>query len=524
MWLRIIVLTFCFIGFSFVAITGELDNSSENLTPYQYLNQLRVSAKMIPFAKSEALEKSAGNHARYLTRNQVIGHIEKKESAEFTGVKPGNRAVFAGYHTKVVTENVSLGQKNYIESIDGLMSAIYHRFAFLDFTKNEVGIAFSNAQEGPGFVYNMGNDSLSRFCQFAIFMNKEPFYKDICKLNEKVSVSKFNQIIESASRKNPVLVTWPPDGASEIPCAFYDEIPDPLPDLSISGYPVSIQFNPAFYKRVTLKGFRLYNNASDLEITPARLMNKHNDPNKQFTAYQFALFPIDRLDWGTTYRAEVVFMADGKKRNKTWTFTTKNSPYPMFVINAQQESLFLKPDKAYAIYIPPSTQFPYIGSFRWETRSNTRADVTNLDKNTLSLTLSGEICGEAQFILNDGRAFSARLSDQDNLNENYFYSGNPSLLCISRNIGNITSFKIEAKGETIKVKPDRDYLVEIETSGDVTNNIKLEYNKGMKIKVDHLSKNIIKIRLSGSPGQIASFFLENSKTFKAVLTHENKNL
>ena len=422
---------------------------------------------------------------------------------------------------KVFLKIFPQARKDSFESLEGLMSAIYHRFGFLDFTKNEIGISLSKADKGFNFVYNMGNNSLNHFCQFTIYMNEGPFYEDICKQKGKISAHKFDQIKEGTVKKNPPLVVWPPDAAEQIPAVFYEEIPDPLPDLAVSGYPVSIQFNPAYFKHVRLIDFKLFNTANDREVTPTRLMRKKNDPNQQFTAYQFALFPIHPLNRATTYRVETEFMTDGEKVDKNWIFTTRTPRYPMFVINAERENLFLEPNITYAVYIPPSNKNPYIGPVHWETSSKILVDLVTRDRNTMLISLSGEKCWKVQFTLQGGRSFSLQLSDRDNLNGNNYYSPDSELLCVTRRVGDMKGFSIKAQGEILKIESDQDYWVKIESSDNASDNVKTQFMDGMRVKIDHLSRNIFKIRLSGLPGQSASFFLNNSKSFKAVLSDGN---
>ncbi len=50
------------------------------------------------------------------------------------------------------------------ESINSLMTAIYHRFGILSFSKNEVGIGFTNDPKilKRNFVYDMGSSRLNQ--------------------------------------------------------------------------------------------------------------------------------------------------------------------------------------------------------------------------------------------------------------------------------------------------------------------------------------------------------------------------
>ncbi len=502
-------------------IKADFNEVAELRAAYQYLNQLREDADMKLFKKNLMLEKSAGYHAHYLSVNAVIAHLEKPGRPAFSGIKPSDRALAAGYNSKIVTENFSSGQKNSFDSIEGLMSAIYHRFGFLDFSKDEVGIAFAVAETGVNFGYNMGNDQQNRFCQNSIYEGKDSYYQDVCKSGEKVSVKKFDQLANNVMKENPSIIVWPPKGSEQVLTVFYEEIPDPLPSMAVSGYPVSIQFNPYYYNHVSLIRFELYKSKTGALVHPVHVMHKKNDPNHKFTELEFALFPLNRLERGTSYRAEVEYEADGKLASKTWDFTTKALQYPMFVISAHEDFLSLKQNDTYAIYIPPDNQLPFIENLRWESESSLQASVILEDKNTILVTLSGELCKQAQFTMNGERSFFLRLSSLDNLNTNQYYPKKSALSCILQTEKNLPGFKIEAKGETLKMKSGQAYWVEMEAESEITNSLKMQYIEGMRVEVKHLGRNLLKISLTGKPGQKAAFFLNSSRSFEAIIANEN---
>ncbi len=490
----------------------------EKETAYRYINQLRAQSGLIPFLKNTKLEDSATNHARYLSANKLAGHLQSRKRTNFTGIKPDDRALFAGYASRDVTENVSAGQKNARKSIDGLMSAIYHRFAFLDFSKNELGVGIERNHKGLNFVYNMGNDRLDHFCRFAIFLNDGPFYANACNHGNKVSAIEFDLRNSEIGQRSPHIIVWPFDNATRISTAFYDETPDPLPDYRVSGYPVSAQVNPFLFKKIELLRFKLYNHVSNEEIGPARVLTKQLDPNQRFSAYNFALFPLNRLNWDTEYRAEISLKADGKIVHKKWTFRTAVAQHPMFIIDGHNENLKLESNKQYLIHIPPQRQLPYIQSLRWESVSGLKTEVSWQDLNTILVRLNGEACESTHFFLNGGRSFILQLADRDNLNKEQNYTRGPLSGCLINTIKDLPGFKIGARGEVIPMKADRDYWVEITAADQPVTEVSWQVSNNMKVRVNHLERNLLKIRLSGLPGQIATFYLSNSGMFKVVLT------
>jgi len=194
-----------------------------------YLNSLRSFAGMIPFQREMHLENAANNHASYLINNNIFSHYESQNDTGFTGKTPSDRAQFSGYANAMVGENISSANENIAQSIDTLFSAIYHRFGFLNFDYDEVGIGFAQSDAygyGNVYDYNMG-------------------------------ISTYSALAEN-KLQNPDFVIWPVDGMDNIPPAFYKELPDPMPECSVSGYPISISFNPSKSKAIMIDSFKLY--------------------------------------------------------------------------------------------------------------------------------------------------------------------------------------------------------------------------------------------------------------------------
>ena len=88
-------------------------------------------------------------------------------------------------------------------------------------------------------------------------------------------------------------------------------------------------------------------------------MLRRNDPNKKFTDNQFALFPLNRLKWGTHYQAQVKYQHNDLIHSINWQFQTKKLDFPMFRIQADGNQLQVKDNKTYAVYIPPTRRYPY---------------------------------------------------------------------------------------------------------------------------------------------------------------------
>ena len=407
------------------------DLTMEARAAFQYLNQIRSQAGMIPFQWNPILERSSANHARYLSKNRIITHVQSPGRIGFTGAYPSDRALREGYNARIVTENHSTGDGDSLASVDGLMGAIYHRFGFLDFSKDEIGIAIDKADRGSNVVYNMGNVQLNRFCETASNIREGHYYQDFCKQAKRVAVNQVDKIEYRTKEKNPDFVVWPPSDGTNIPVVFYEEIPDPLPNTSVSGYPVSIQFNPIAYSSVKLLSFKLYERDQGgwSEVEPLLTMKKSNDPNQKFSDKEFALFPLNRLDWGKEYQANVRYQHQGQRFDYEWNFTTKKLNHPVFKIAAEGESLRMIPDKIYYIYVPPKVNKPFIQQLGVESPYSIQVNVDWEDRNTVRIVLSGQACQPSRFQLDGGRNFTVTIAATDNQNRNQRYPKNTSNPC-----------------------------------------------------------------------------------------------
>jgi hypothetical protein len=307
-----------------IAQAGDFDNEDLDQA-YAYLNQIRVRAGMTEFSQNSQLETAAFNHANYLVDNFLTGHSELEETTGFTGVFARDRAVSAGYHSLSVTENISYN-KNSLDSIDDLMAAIYHRFAFLNLVQNEVGVGIAHVSEPnphSAYVYNLGNSEYNALCEGPAFSGSGKIYYNVCEPDINIDGTKYEEVKETAQGNNPNIVLWPADGDDDVPPVFFEENPDPLPDYEVSGYPISIQFNPlTFTEDVEVTEFKLYRDQDNSEIQPTRLLTKSTDPNERFSALEYVLFPLERLDRDTAYRVEAKYTDNSETETLKWHFRT----------------------------------------------------------------------------------------------------------------------------------------------------------------------------------------------------------
>lgn len=399
-----------------IAQAGVFEQADLN-EGYVYLNQLRLRAGMTELFTNPQLELSAFNHANFLADNYRTGHYETDSLPGFTGIEPKDRTLAAGYRSLVVSENVSSGDTRSRDSIDGLMGAIYHRLGFLDFVIDEIGIgiakvSLSEPNSHTAYVYNMGNFGLNGLCEGPAFSGYGRYYFSVCEPDIKINADDFENVQTLARGNNPNIVQWPADGDNDVPPAFFEESPDPLPDYSVSGYPVSLQFNPLTFSNVNIIAFQLYREMDNLEIQPTRLLNQSTDPNAKMTGLQYALFPLERLEWNTAYRVEATYSTSSETQTLIWRFKTRNLDVPLYTLQGTGEVISIPQNTpSFAVYIPPTASYSDISSINYSFQSGMTINTDFIDGNTLQINLAGYLGQKATFMLSGGRYFVVQISE-----------------------------------------------------------------------------------------------------------------
>lgn len=305
-----------------------------------YLNLARKSVSLEPFSLNPTLSLAAQNHTNYLANLNIISHDESNANKHFSGVNPSERAVFVGHSTNFVSENISAKHASFNDSIDGLLSAIYHRFNFLNYTFDEIGF-YDN---GDIYVYEMSNSMLSKLCQRGESIGKEYVLGACAKPKMPLSARSFN--LATKPRK-PDFIIFPNESFASV-AVFGDEDPDPLPKCKITSAPISLEFNPNL--EISLKSFKIFKDGKELENT--LLLDKNNDPNAKFSKNQFALFSLSPFDFGSTYQAQATYTQNGENKSISWSFSTKEPENEYFVVN-DGDIIELKEGKDYEIFFSP---------------------------------------------------------------------------------------------------------------------------------------------------------------------------
>jgi len=366
-----------------------MDVPFERMEARTQLNSIREAMNMNTLMQNENLNSAAQAHADYLVLNNESSHYEIEGHTNFTGIKPFERAFYAGYNISHVSENLSTKHPNAKSSIDGLFSAIYHRFGFLSPSIDEIGVGVTqNEQESDksAFVYLMGNSELNRLCSLKNFNGTGKYVYKVCKHSKhRIAEKKFYNALNYNKENNPKIIIYPYDGQEEVPPAFYSEVPDPLPDHEVSGFPISIEFNDYFFKELQVNSFKLFKKGEE-EVINVRLMDKDSDPHQRFTQKQYALFPLERLEYDTQYSAEVEYVSKNRTKKLIWTFRTQIPTEKLHIVTEKAESLEIESGESHIIYFKPLDAHDIVKNIQFPTM----VDIQFIDNNTLKLTLMSD--------------------------------------------------------------------------------------------------------------------------------------
>jgi len=409
-----------FIAFLFVLVIWKIVGIGFKLTPKEvivrkaqpmdvsyaiteaqtYLNTIRKNMHISLLSKNVSLQRAAQAHAEYMVINNELGHEEIEKYKGFVGKKPWDRGFEYGYYSISVSENVSAHHHNAQDSVNGLLSGIYHRFGFLSTTINEIGIGVYQDKfdsDKTAFVYDMGNRDLNNLCISKSFRGTGKYILGCSDKRLRIREKDFYWAINYAKKTNPDIIVYPYNGQRDVPPVFYDESPDPLPDLDVSGFPISVEFNDYFYKNITVFSFTLYDNKGiPIEVIP---MDKESDIHKHFTAYQFAIFPVKRLEYNAKYHAEIVYKDKNDIKKKSWVFYTTRIQDEFHKVTKIYDELTIMPKKSYVIYFEPVDGHDLLTNLQFPQE----LDVQFIDHNTIKLTMMPELSDNiSEFVLDTG--------------------------------------------------------------------------------------------------------------------------
>ena len=378
-----------------------VESVSANTSGLDYLNELRQQAGMQSFVHHPQLQQSAQHHADYLAINRQWGHTQLPGRQGFTGAVPMERMLKTGYNNRHGSENVSshLGSVSPKKSIDGLMSAIYHRFAFLSFEHDQLGIGYASENNFHSYVYNLGNSQKEQLCAMpeSAVTPGQYLYKICSHEQKKLRRELYEQAQNKVRAGNADFVVWPYDKATQVSPAFYEEAPDPLPGVDVSGYPVSLQFNPAAFTGAIprVARFELFRMPDGKKIELAAYFNKNSDIHQKFSDFEHAVFPLHRLQWNTQYRAEVDYIdTEDQKHHFSWEFRTTDFELPRY--DLQGGETISTNGEAFVVYMKPLNGRDATAEYTLTYQGFNAINVSIFDAHTLVIDVDG-FSGEAVF-------------------------------------------------------------------------------------------------------------------------------
>ena len=201
------------------------------------------------------------------------------------------------------------------------------------------------------------------------------------------------------------MIFYPYAEQKEVPLAFYNESPDPLPDYDVSGFPVSVEFNDYYFKEVSVKEFVLYNEKN--EVVRTRFMDSASDPQHRFTANQFALFPLERLEFGTEYHVLLQYKDTSGAHELRWHFSTQKPKETLHIITDKESYITIDPRESHLIYFRPSGPHDLVKNVQFPQD----LDVQFIDNNTLKITVMDECLSDFD-IISENRVVHIHINSQ----------------------------------------------------------------------------------------------------------------
>ncbi len=380
--------------------------------PLEYLNKYRTKSELVEFKKNNILTKAAKNHAIYEAKNRHHGHNEDKNNKYFTGQNPQQRSLYAGYDSKMTSENISYRQ-DLISSIDSLFTAIYHRFGFLDFNKDEMGFFHAEDKNYSANVFVMGNSKLNEICKNGGDKNPRRFYKDICKNNSiKISEQNFKNAIKF---ENPSVVLFPSDGEMEAMNYFSGESPDPMSECKILSNPVSVSFSPSI-KNIKMTSFKLFD--KNEPIKDIKVLTYANDTNKRFSKNEFALFSLKPFEFGKSYKAIFEYSQGSLNEKLQWSFRTKEPENDYFYAKDKQ-SYAIKSDTYYDLFFVPKDCNDILEHYSYS--SIAKVEFKQIGTNFLRIKASGFRGSRVEFTAKGKKIYFVLTSSSKNIKSYKYY-------------------------------------------------------------------------------------------------------
>ncbi len=255
----------------------------------RWLNFRRAQAGMPALRRDPQLDLAAERHANYQQLNDVVTHDEDSSKAGFVAVTASERLRAAGFPLlttsfadgEVIAAN---GVPDGFAAVEGLLSAIYHRYVVLEPMFNAVG---------AGAAHRNGSFHW-------LTMN-------LVGIKGSTGIAKGS------------IAVWPLPSQTKVRTNFFSdqETPDPVPQADEVGYPVSVHANMNTMLRVD----RFTLSEPDGKPVEVRQLDAAGDTDTPSSTA--AIIPLQPLRSGTTYSVSFAGRVDGQAVERRWQFTTR---------------------------------------------------------------------------------------------------------------------------------------------------------------------------------------------------------
>lgn len=397
--------------------------------PLSFINSIRSCTGFVSrLSKDARLSAAAKNQADDVVTNQVQTHYQGTDNTSLSYDHIG-RAKAAGYGHIRITEDIAYNQMTITSLMDELLRAPFHRIAILDFEKDQVGLGHypeifppvaNNQAVWSSLAMLLGVKELDDWCTASgspkSNTSGEEIYNNLCNAlggqnAQPLALSDLQAAQANIATQNPDVLGWPYEGAVVKPSfSFYKETPNPLPECTASGYPISVHFRPGYFDaslQVQAMQIREKGSSQDLPLvkiltTQSDLITKNpdyieiaklaehylTDPKATPHVEWAVAFPEQPLKWGTEYQASVTYaFGSNTPITKTWAFATQKLPANPYILD--QDGLVIQADgDTVYIHMPPQNCQGYLTDI---TASDSRVLTSHeqMDGNTLKLRGKG---------------------------------------------------------------------------------------------------------------------------------------
>jgi len=256
-----------------------------------WLNYRRTQIGLAALTEDSTVNRVAQGHSDYQRLNSTVTHDQKVGQPGFTGVTLEDRFKAAGYvfgRDNAIGEVIAAtDRQNGFYMAEQLVTAIYHRFVLFEPVFQQIGTG------------SAANGTYAYFT--ADFVTNNGYGTGLAATT---------------------LASWPIDGQTAVPVDFSSnsEEPDPVPDVDLVGYPISVHTN--LTRKLTVQSFTVRARSGGANLQ-TRLLTSEVDPVNTTSQSVAAIIPLSVLTANTRYDVSFSGAIDGAPVSKTWSFTTK---------------------------------------------------------------------------------------------------------------------------------------------------------------------------------------------------------